>query len=29
MNIETDDTNYADIENIESVEGIIKIGNSG
>ncbi|XP_067932021.1 inactive histone-lysine N-methyltransferase 2E-like isoform X2 [Watersipora subatra] len=29
MSIETDDTNYADIENIESIEGIIKIGNSG
>lgn len=29
MNVETDDTNYADIENIDSIEGIIKIGNSG
>lgn len=29
MNVETDDTNYADIENIESVEGIIKIGKAG
>ncbi|KAF6018883.1 hypothetical protein EB796_022827 [Bugula neritina] len=29
MNIEGDDTNYADIENIESIEGIIKTSNSG